>query len=108
MMHVGMLNKFIELQEKTQTQDPSGQRQDSWKTIAGVYANIKPLVGRDYLAAQQVVDEVSHDVTIKYRRGVKPQMRVKYLNLYYEIVSVIDPNEMREWLFLKCREAVEV
>ena len=106
-MHAGLLDKQITIQICTQDQDAAGQPSETWSTFATLYANIKPLVGKDYLAAKQVVDEVSHDVTVRYRRGIKPKMRVSYLDRYFEIVSVIDPEEKREWLYLKCKEVVE-
>ena len=106
-MHAGQLDKQITIQVRTPDQDAAGQPIETWSTFATVYANIKPLVGKDYLAAKQVVDEVSHDVTIRYRRGIKQKMRVSYLDRYFEIVSAIDAEEKREWLFLKCKELIE-
>ena len=106
MPHAGQLDKQITIQVRTLDQDAAGQPTEIWTTFATVYANIKPLVGRDYLAARQLVDEISHDVTIRYRRGIKPKMRILYLERYLEIISVIDADERREWLYLKCKEVV--
>jgi SPP1 family predicted phage head-tail adaptor len=86
-------------------QDPSGQRQDTYLTFALVYANIKPLVGREYLAAGQLSSDITHDITIRYRRDVKSDMRILFADRVFEVVTPpIDPNERREWLYLKCKE----
>ena len=107
MPHAGQLDKQITIQVRTLDQDDAGQPTETWATFATVYANIKPLVGRDYLAARQLVDEISHDITIRYRRGIKPKMRILYLDRYFEIVAPpIDADERREWLYLKCKEVV--
>lgn len=106
-MHAGHLNKRITIQIRTPDQDDSGQPIETWTTFTMAYANIKPLVGKDFLAAKQIVDEVSHDVTIRYRTGIKPKMRILYLDRYFEISAVIDWEERRKWLFLKCKEVIE-
>ena len=106
-MHAGLLNKRITIQTRTSTQDASGQPLETWTTFATVSANIKPLVGRDYLAARQLVDELTHDVTIRYCSGILPKMRIKYGDRYFEIVAPpIDKDERREWMYLKCKEVV--
>ena len=107
-MHAGKLDKKIIIQVRTLSQDASGQPNETWSTFAIVYANIKPLVGKDLLEANQLVNQISHDVTIRYRRGIKAKMRISYLDRYFEIASPpIDPNESREWLYLKCKEVEE-
>jgi len=105
-MDAGKLDKLISIEKRTLTQDAAGQEYETWVSIATVYANVKPLIGRDYLAAKQTVDEQSHDVTIRYRRGLHRKMRVNYLSRIFEIFGIIDPDEKREWLYLKCREVV--
>jgi len=107
-MHAGLLNKRITIQTRTSTQDASGQPLETWTTFATVSANIKPLVGRDYLAAKEMVGEISHDLTIRYLSGVLPNMRVKYGDRYFQIVGpALNPEERNVWLYLKCREVVE-
>lgn len=105
-MDAGQLDKKILIQQQTMTQDEYGQQLETWITIATVYAKIKPLVGKEFILAQQISTNLSHDVTIRYRRWIKPKMRVSYLDRYFEILAVIDSDEKREWLYLKCREVV--
>ena len=106
-MHAGQLTKQVTIQVRTLDQDASGQPTETWATFATVYAKIAPLTGKDYLSAKQVVDDITHDVAIRYRRGVKPKMRVSYLDRTLEILSALDPDESREWLYLKCKELIE-
>lgn len=105
-MHIGLLDKIIQIQRQTLERDTYGQQFETWINLTTVYANIKPLVGKEYLTAQQISTELTHDVTIRYRRDVLPKMRIKYNNRLFEIHSAIDSDERREWLFLKCREVV--
>jgi SPP1 family predicted phage head-tail adaptor len=106
-MHAGNLKHRIIIQQRTNTQDASGQPLETWSTFATVWANITPLIGRDYLAARQLVDEVDHDVTIRYRSGVLPKMRISYDGRTFEIISVINKDEGDAWMYLKCKEVVD-
>jgi SPP1 family predicted phage head-tail adaptor len=105
-MHAGLLDKVINIEKRSQDQLPSGQMVDTWVRVATLYARIEPLIGREYLAAAQLAEELSHDVTVRYQRYIKPSMRVVYRDKILEIVSAIDPEERREWLYLKCKEAI--
>lgn len=102
----GDMNKLIIIQTQTTTQDSYGQPQDTWADTYTVYANIKPLVGKEYFQAQQIQSDLTHDVTTRYRTGIKPKMRIKYGSRYFEIHAVIDPEEAHQWMYLKCREVV--
>jgi SPP1 family predicted phage head-tail adaptor len=105
-MDAGQLNKKIYIQQQTQDQNEYGEQETIWTTIATVYAKIKPLVGKEFIAAQQISTNITHDITTRYLRCVKPKMRVLYNDRYFDILSVINPDEKREWLYLKCREVV--
>jgi SPP1 family predicted phage head-tail adaptor len=105
-MDAGKLDKKVLIQVKTEGQDTFGEPNTTWATTATTYANINPLVGKEFFSAQQNESQISHDVTIRYRRGVKPKMRISYNDRVFEIHTVIDFEEKREWLFLKCREVV--
>lgn len=105
-MVILILDKKIIIQVGNLDQDSFGQSQLTWSTFAIVYANIKPLVGKEFLSAQQITGELTHDITIRYRRGIKSKMRISYLDRYFDIQSVIDKDEKRQWMYLKCKELV--
>ncbi len=78
-----------------------------------VWASIWPLKGRELLQAQQVVSEVTHGVTIRFRRGVTTAQRVKYVDhradatRYFKIRSALNRKEKNQWLDLMCEELVD-
>jgi len=46
-MKIGKLDKRITLQSRSATLDDYGQELNSWSDIATVWANVKPLGGRE-------------------------------------------------------------
>jgi len=103
---IGKLRHRITLQEIIKTDDGYGGIVETWKDIATVWAAIEPLKGTERYQAQQVQSELTHKVTIRYRAGIKPQMRILYGNRVFDIEAVIDVDERHRWLELLCSEVV--
>ena len=105
-MEAGKLNKRVTIQAPVTATDSSGAPNPTWVDIATVSAAIEPLRGREFFSAQQANNELSHRVTIRYRRGIKPSYRLMYGIRYLEIESIIDPEERNRELQLMCKELV--
>lgn len=103
-MNPGQLNKRITLQQKTTAGDGAGGVTETWSDVATVWAAVEPLNGPERYQAQKLQTIITHKVTIRYRVGVSPKMRVVYSGRILEIVEVIDPNERHEQLRLLCEE----
>jgi len=65
-MKIGKLDKRITLQSRSATLDDYGQELNSWSDIATVWANVKPLGGREKLRAMAVESLLTHTVTVRY------------------------------------------
>lgn len=96
----------VTIQQKGKVQDEYGQEREDWMDVATVWAAVEPLRGREYFEAHQVQAEVTTRIRIRYRPGVRPDMRVVYNGRIFNIQSVIDPEERHRELQLMCREVV--
>lgn len=105
-MQAGQLRRRVTIQQRSATQDEYGQPLTDWTDVATVYAAVEPLNGRELLAAQAVNSEVSHNVTIRYRAGVTPAMRLNYGGRLFNIHAVLDENERHRMLTLQCSEGM--
>lgn len=103
---IGKLRHRVTLQELVKTDDGYGGIVETWQDVATVWAAIEPLRGNERYTAQQVQSELTHKVTIRYRAGIKPQMRILYGNRVFDIEAVIDVDERHRWLELLCSEVV--
>lgn len=86
--------------------DPSNKPIVDWVVFKKARAEIDPLRGREYLAGKQVLAEVTHRVSIRYIKGIKPTMRVRYKDRLFEIESVLNPYEKNYELQLMCKEQI--
>lgn len=105
-MDAGRLDKRIVIEAPTTGQNALGEPTRSWATLATVWAAVEPLQGREFWAQQQVQNEVSSRVRIRYRTGITTDCRISYAGRILGIVSIIDPKEAHEELQLMCREGV--
>lgn len=105
-MRAGKLRHRVTLQRKEQTQNPqTGAMLTTWVPVATVWAAFEPLSAREFIAAQAVQSDVSVRVTVRYRPGVTPAMRLIHRGKTYNIVGVLeDKDSGREYMTLPCSE----
>jgi SPP1 family predicted phage head-tail adaptor len=103
-MRIGELRHRVVLQKKEITEDELKQQSEVWTEITTIWAAIEPLSGREYFAAKQVNAEISARITIRYRKGITPDMRMVFDGRVFEVISIVNPKERCGSLVLMCRE----
>lgn len=68
---------LINIQQKTQTQDPvSGAMVESWSNLyQNIFCKIEPLSVRDFIQSQAHQSEVTVRVTVRHLTGIDATMR---------------------------------
>lgn len=102
----GNLRHKVELQKYTLAPDGMGGQIETWTTYATVWGQIKPISGIEGMMGMQLQAEVSHDILLRYRDDVDASHRVKYGDRLFNIRAVIDVEERKRWLDLRCEEGV--
>lgn len=104
MMRTGTLRHRVELQERVDTQDGTGQAVPTWRTYATVWAAIEPLSGRELIAAKQAQSQATTKMRLRFVDGVGTTDRAVFGSRTYAINSVINPDERNRELHLMCTE----
>ena len=108
-MDIGKLDKRITLQSRSATLDSYGQEIDSWTDVATVWANVKPVGGREKLRSMQVDSLLTHTVAIRYGARFMPPRtvdawRISYNSRLFNIVAAMDLDEERKYIIFDCVE----
>lgn len=103
---IGPLNKRITLQSPTKTADGMGGYSVVWKDEATVWAAIWPTSAKEAVTDRQSGLGTTYRVRTRYKAGVKSNWRITYEDRYFNIQSIINPNESNRALDLICEEAV--
>ncbi|ADU95291.1 phage head closure protein [Geobacillus sp. Y412MC52] len=77
-----------------------------WQDVKTVWAMIKTLQGREYYEAATTQNENTVRFVIRYTTGINPDMRIKYKDRTFEILSVINDDEQNITLTIIAKEVV--
>ena len=111
MTNPGKYRHLITFQKYDGTVDDYGDVRtdisENWDDFKTVWAAIDPISGKEFYAAEQSQSEVTHKVRCRYIAGIKAEMRIKYGNRLFKILSVIDWEERHEAMLIMAKEMVE-
>ncbi len=86
---------------------------DKWMTYVVCAAKIDTAGGQEFMRARAVNATLTHEITIRWFQGIKPNMRVLFsdpiegVDRSFNISSIVNPNtEIRYSLLLHCVELV--
>ena len=103
-MKAGQLDQRVTVERLQGGFDELGQPlPDTWAPLFTCWAAVEPLTGREYLAAQAAVSEVTAKIIMRYRPGITPADRVNHSGQVYGIEAVIDVHSSRRELHLMCK-----
>ena len=102
-MKAGALDQRISVERFTSTEDELGQPIEAWAPLFTCWAAVEPLTGREYIAAQAAVSEVTAKIRMRFRPWMTAQDRVIHDGTIYNIVSVIDVRSENRELVLMCK-----
>jgi SPP1 family predicted phage head-tail adaptor len=102
------LRHRVDIQNFTTTQNSNtGVITEGWTTYDDdVPAEVWPLSGREFVAAQSVQAGVSVRITIRYQAGILPRMRIQHEGVTYNILAVLPDSTLRRHLTLMCERGV--
>jgi SPP1 family predicted phage head-tail adaptor len=95
---IGALRLRLTLEAPSRAGDGGGGAVTSWTTITEVWAAVRPISGAESFELDRVAGKVTHEVVIRYRAGVTPEMRLRAGTRIFDIRSVFDPDARRRWL----------
>ena len=97
------LNRRVTIQQLSTAQDPLGQPVQTWATVAEVWAEVKDVSGREYIAAGGVKNSADTKITVRHIAGLVPAMRVLCGANAYNIEAVLDQDNRT--LLLMCQRS---
>ena len=102
------LRHRLTLQAKVKTQDPdTGEELVTWSNwLADEPAEVVPLSGREFIQSAAVQASVDTRMTIRWRSGVEPTMRVVFDGSNYQISAVLPDPSNRRWLTIMAARGV--
>lgn len=105
-MDIGKLKHRVTFQKLEQTKNEFGEMLGEWTDVCTVWGQVGPVSGRQFFAAKQINNEISHNVYIRYRRDLLPNMRIKYKERVFDILYMMNVNEDNTLMQIYCKEII--
>ena len=102
-MKAGDLDQRVRVERQQGGFDELGQPIQSWAPLFTCWAAVEPLTGREYLAAQAAVSEVTARIRMRFRPWMTAEDRVIHNGTIYMIESLIDVRSEHRELHLMCK-----
>jgi len=111
-MNIGKLNKRVQIQTQTTSQDSFGQPQQTWTTVYTAWAGIDIQASQLLYATAEFVSKVTHRITLRWTSSVviAANQRIVYTEPTtgvvhtYEIEALLNTKQANRELVLLCYE----
>jgi SPP1 family predicted phage head-tail adaptor len=101
---IGPLRERVAIQQMTETKDAMLAAQQTWATLLTVWAEVRPASNSEMWRRQQIQSTSNWTVTIRYRTGITPQMRVVWNGRAFLIRGVDNSDMRKRFIELACEE----
>jgi SPP1 family predicted phage head-tail adaptor len=110
-MRISKLQQRITIQRRSSTLDAYGQEINSWSDIGTVWAEVKPLSGREKMRTNAMVVEsqLTHQVTVRYSTLFLPSTsadawRILFESRIFNITASWNVDESNKTIIFDCTE----
>lgn len=104
LQNAGKYRHPITIQKQSETKNEYGERVTVWTDFTLSRASMNPISGKQYLNSEAIKSEISHQIHLRYIPNLDPTMRVKFGDRYFQIITIINFQEMNKELQLMCKE----
>lgn len=103
---IDRLNRRIEIQKKSNTEDGFGGFIEEWVKLMNVWAEIKPTTIFENFEANGTSEKITHIITLRYFSDLKTDNRIKYNNRIFNIKGIINLLEENKILQVEAEESI--
>ncbi len=106
-MRTGSLRHLGSIEKYTESKDSFGATTKAWTEFFPVWCNIQPLRGNETYVSAEKHATATHQVTLRYKNGINPKMRLIVRGRTFEILSVINVGERDKMMQLTVEEEAD-
>jgi len=100
----GKYRHRIQLEKPTTIKNSSGEPIKTWQIVGNRWAGVNPMRSRERFAAQQVNEELTDKVFMRFDSKIDSTYRIIFRNRTLNIDSIINVEERNRELEIICKE----
>lgn len=101
---IGRMRHRVQIQARSTAQDAAGQPVETWTTTATVWADVRPVSGREHWPESGERAELTHEISMRYGPTVTPKHRIVFGTRTFDIEHVFVKDERDRFLDIKVVE----
>jgi SPP1 family predicted phage head-tail adaptor len=110
-MTIGKMNRRLHFQTQSRTSDGGGSSAVSYSDSFTTFGQIIPKSGTEKLFGDQLEENITHIIKIRYRKDVTHKNRIQYrpdsnLTRTFNVKRVLNVNDRNKYLNIQCVEGV--
>ena len=105
-MRAGSLRHKITFQQLTVANDTWSHSIETWTDEFTTYASIWTLRGVERMEAFKLDNEITHKIRVRYKSDLHPKMRIRFGTRYFNILSMVDPDERHIYYEIMASEEI--
>lgn len=103
-MNIGKLRHRITIRKQHNRPSDYGATFAEWQDLHHVWAEVKPITGRELFSAAQTHSEATYHIWLRYLPYIDTTMQVQFGSRTFEIIAIQNWREQNRSLLLHCRE----
>lgn len=99
-IRIGDLRERVTIERVTLVDDGGGGVDETWVEVATVWGKVRPLSGDERVEADAISGALTHEIHMRWRSDVGPDMRLRVGTRLFDLRVVMDPDNRQR--FLRC------
>lgn len=97
------LRHRVTIETPAATLTPDGHS-TGWSVVGSIFANVRPMRGKEIFYQEQASEAITHKVEIRYRPDISARNRLIFEDRVLNIVSTLNVDERNDMIELTCAE----
>lgn len=97
-LKIADLRDRVTIERVTLVDDGGGGVDETWVPVATVWARVQALRGDERLEADAISGALTHEIHLRWREDIAPDMRLRQGAAIYDLKVVMDPDGRRRLL----------
>lgn len=103
-VRIGDLRHRVQIESAERSSDGGGGATVTWTVVADVWAAIWTRSSDEAFEHDRMAGRATHDIWIRHRTDVKPEMRIRSGSRVFDVLGAIDVEDRGRWLKLPALE----
>jgi SPP1 family predicted phage head-tail adaptor len=105
-MRAGEMDKRINIQYPAKSKNSFNEDIVTYTTLSTIWASVEPVTGNERFLQQEKISETTVRFRIRYRSDITTDKQILYKNKKYDILSIINRDDLYRELIVFAKEVI--